>query len=1268
MYGGPRIRDLKMLQLQNIKFSVGGEEYKVSANDVGPETTLNTYLRKKAHLTGTKRMCLEGGCGACIVAVEEIVDGKRNVFAVNSCLVSILSCHGWKIHTIDGIGNSLIGLHPIQKLLADNDGTQCGFCSPGMVMNMFALHESGQLTKQQIENSFGGNICRCTGYRPILTAFKKLASDADEIIDIEDLKPCHYYDYRQRTEEMLSVETSKNYCLQLGASKWIKVHTLKDLTNVLKISETENYMLVGGNTGKGVYHLTILPEVYIDITSVKELTHYSVNKDTLVLGANLTLSKTMDLFEELSKQEAFHYLSVMRDHLDLVATIPVRNIGTIAGNLMIKYKHNEFPSDIFVLLETFNATLVIVDADDNDILCSPNNFLKVDMRRRVIKNIILPALDDKSHKYLTYKIMPRAQNAHAMVNAGFLIKFENDVVQDARIVYGGINPQFVHAKLTENALKGKKLFDNGTLQIVFKYLEQEIKPDYVLPDPTPQYRQLLSISLFYKFNLNVCPKNLISSRNTSGGTMLQRPVSSGIQEYGRPNKDKWPLTEPIHKLEGYAQTSGQAKYVDDMPDQPNQLYAAFVTAEASANSLIVSVDASLALKTKGVVRFLDKRDIPGSNTFMPKTAGYQVEEELFCSGEVQYYAQPIGLIVAVDQEVAWNAAKLVNVKYKPPTTKPYLDVRDVVKAGVKDRITHQTTVVPNGKGTDVKHVVKGEFFLGQQYHYHMEVQCCNVIPTDDEGLDIYPSTQWMDANQMGAAAALNIPTNKINVFVKRAGGAFGGKITRNTLISTASAVAAYKLKAPVRMTMPMEKNMDIIGKRYPLFVTYEVGVDDKGVIQYFGASYYTDIGKGGNEAINSMIVDIIPNCYDSKYWGYSTYTVVTDTSANCYTRAPGTTEGLACIESIMDHIASTLNLEPSDVRAANMNPTKFPKVINYWKEMETWGDIVARKKAVIDYNKANRWKKRGISLVPMAWTMEAALKYSVFVSIFHKDGGVVITHGGIEIGQGINTKVAQMCAYKFGIHIDLVSVKQSYNCVCPNDSTTGGSMTTDMVCYAAVTACETLIERMKPIKNKMKNPTWAQLINQCFNENIQLSATGFCAPNSPGVKNYKVIGIAVAEVEVDILTGLKEILRVDIIEDVGESMNPYIDIGQIEGAFVMGIGYYTTEEIIHDGNGKLMTNRSWTYKPPGAKDIPLNFRIKFADDNHEATMGVLQSKVVAEPPFCLSVSVPLAIRNALSSARKEADSKQGTWIPFDGPTTVEETFLQSLNDYKQYTL
>ncbi|CAG9860743.1 unnamed protein product [Phyllotreta striolata] len=1243
-----------MLTKKAIQFHVDDKKHIVKKDDISPQTTLNTYLRQHSHLTGTKRMCGEGGCGVCTVVVDQIVDGKKRIFSINSCLVSILSCDSWRIHTIEGLGGPLKGYHKIQKILSENYGTQCGFCSPGMVMNMYALEESGKATAENIENSFGGNICRCTGYRPILHAFSLLATNKDAVADIEDVPPC---------QNKINKENVENFLVEFDDSQWIRVTTLSDLLKTLQTT-FNSYKLIFGNTGRGVFRNDPSPSVYIDIFEVEELKTYAMKNETLTMGGNVTLTQLMEVCDEFSSTPGFSYLKTVCSHIDLVATVQVRNIGSIAGNLMLKHLHQEFQSDVFLLLETFNADVVVVSMDNSEQVVSPQDFLKLDMTKKVIKNIVLKAFDD-SYKFASYKIMPRTQNAHAMVNAGFLVQIQNGIVQKARIVYGGINPSFVHASSTEKLLKGKELYNNANLQTAYNSLYTEIVPVATPPEPSPDFRRNLAVSLFYKFILKTCPSDKIGSRYKSGGLWLERPLSKGSQEYGT-IKNEWPLTEPIPKLESLAQTSGQAKYIMDTPLLPNEAFVAFVTAKAQAGSTITAIDATAALKLKGVLAYFDKRDIPGTNTFTPKDVGlFPVQEELFCDGTVLYYDQPVGIVVASEEFLAMRAARMVKITYNPPTKKAYFNVKDVVKDDVKARIIHQSTISPKSKGKDVYKTISGEFYVGWQYHYHMETQCCKVVPREDS-IDIYPASQWMDINQLAAASVLGIPANKINVKVKRLGGGFGGKMFRSGLVSSAAALAAHKLQIPVTMSLSIEDNMNIIGKRFPLYMKYQVDVNKQGIIQYLNANLYSDFGIGGNEPFNDLVVDSFKNNYDPSRWEFSTFVVKTDSHANCYTRSPGSLEGMAAIENIMEHIACELNLDAFDVKLAN-NSSAVPQVPKYWQDLKTWADIEKRKDQVAKFNQENRWMKQGLSVVPMRWTLGVAANYSVLVSIFHGDGSVAVSHAGIEMGQGINTKVAQVCAYKFGIGLDQVSIKPNYSFVNANSSFTGGSLTSEAVSYAVIRACDTLLSRMQPVKEKMENPTWVELVRKCYDSSVQLTASGFYWKDAPGIQQYPIYGICSTTVEVDILTGKYQILQVDLIEDLGESMSPLVDIGQIEGAFVMGIGYFMTEEIIFDNAGQLLTNRTWTYKPPGAKDIPINFRIKFAE-NSQNPVGVLRSKAVAEPPLCLSVAVPLAVRNAINSARLEADGTKITWVPFDGPTTVERTFLNSLNKHQQYTL
>lgn len=1284
---------------KELHFYIHDELHKVKLSDIKPNTSLNTYLRQNMHLTGTKYMCKEGGCGACIVGVtvKHPVTKKDNTFAVNSCLIPLIVCQSWKISTVEGIGNAKNGYNKIQKTLANFNGTQCGFCSSGMVMNMYSLlkNKDNKVTMKEMENSFGGNLCRCTGYRPILTAFKTLCVDADKNLigsypelDIEDLhfcpgkgQPCD-----KECKELCTPSNTPLY-FDFQDTKWYKVFTIGEIFQAFDKSPTGSYMLVCGNTAQGVYPLPLGQQfnLYIDITSVRELMDYKLTDDKLILGANMSLTATMELFYKLSAENPkFKYLSKLADHIDLIANVPVRNVGSLAGNLMIKHDHKEFPSDIFLIFTTVKAEVTICipnkidtgilsylssfvySSDDSEITMGMEDFLSFDMDRKVMKNIMLPAYD-ATYYYESYKIMPRAQNAHALVNAGFLLKLNGMKVDSARIVYGGINPNFVRARGTEKFLAGKVLFDNNTLQGAYKVLDNELKPDYVLPDPPPDFRKFLAISLFYKYILSICPLDKVTPTHKTGSLKLSRPVSSGVQDF-ETDQSLYPLGEPIPKIEALAQTSGAAEYFNDIPEHPLQLHAAFVTAEAPANSVIKSIDTTEALKMKGVVAYFDKKHVPGKNTFTPNEANFPKEETLFCNGTVEYYHQPIGIIVAETEEMALRAALMVKVVYTPGTKPPLLTVRDMIKAGAADKLVHVKDF-PRTKpiGTDVKHVIKGTFDIYHQYHFHMETQICTVIPVED-GLDMFTSTQFMDLNQTAAAVACKIPVNRVNLQIRRLGGAFGAKISRNSLISTATAVAAYKLQRPVKMNLTLSDNMKICGGRYPLSIDYEVGTNDRGVIQYMNAKYWNDYGGGGAEIITDECLNNFTSKYKNGTWEISVNSAFADTPSGTWTRAPGTTEGLAGIESIMEHICHVVNRDPVDLRLDNIDPVAQADMVKFINQLVDWADIKKRQKEIEDYNKANRWMKKGLSVVPNNYNFYTFGNWTVLVSIFNGDGSVAVCHGGIEMGQGLNTKAAQVCAYSLGIPLDKVSIKPSYNVVSPNAMSTGGSITSEAICYGVIQACKILNERINNVRKDLPAGTpWEKVIKDCYLKFVDLTATYMYSPVAPDVQGYRIYGVCATEVIVDVLTGSHMITRVDLLEDTGDSLSPWIDIGQVEGAYVMGAGYYTCEEFITSKEGKVMTNRTWNYKVPGVKDIPVDFRVKFPSKNPNP-VGILKSKATAEPPLNLAVSLPLAIRRAMASARVDADAKNEKWVKIEGPVTVANTLMNCGSNYAQYTL
>ncbi|KAJ2951445.1 hypothetical protein O0L34_g13598 [Tuta absoluta] len=1266
-----------------ISFKINGKLYEVDGK-YGPDVSLNEYIRNVADLKGTKVMCQEGGCGACIVAVRAPVPPSNDVkvFSVNSCLVSALSCHGWEVTTVEGIGNRTAGYHTIQRRLANFNGTQCGYCTPGWITSMYSLFKANKhMTTKEIENSFAGNICRCTGYRSISDAVKSFASDANEdlkkqVQDMEDLdmfkacgakcsKKCLHskacglkisdqdefqdatggkiHDIENVSEETdwCIIEDNKMIEVDCGTSKWLKPYNLSDVFKAM--GRGSEYKLVAGNTGQGVYHVTDYPQVVIDIFNVAELKGYQMDVN-LILGAGMPLNEMMELFLDLAaKNEDFSYLKQFYDHMDLVAHVPVRNIGTIAGNLFLKYHHNDFQSDVFLLFETVGAMVTIAEAPNVRKQLLLPEFLKTDMKGKIMVNVMLPPLS-KCCLVKTYKIMPRSQNAHAVVNAGFLFKFKQNstLLDKATIVFGSISPTFIHASHTEALLAGKDPFTDETLQMALKSLDEEVHPEEAPPEPGAGYRKMLALALYYKAILSLCPEERVNPKYRSGGEAIKRSTSRGTQVFDT-DKSVWPLNQPIPKLEALVQCSGEATFANDLPAQVGEVYGAFVTADVRAGSVIGSFDASEALKVPGVIAFYSAKDIPGDNTFTPLNIPIVVvmNEEILCSGKVLFYGQPAGIIVADREKTAIKAARLVKIKYTSESkTKPMLTAEDVLASPERDQRTHQDAVIEAKEtGHNVKTVIFGDISFPSQYHYTMEPQTCVVKPTED-GYEVYSSSQWLDLTNVAVAQCLKVPVNSVQAIVRRVGGAYGAKITRSSQVACAAAIVSHYTGKTCRFVLPIETNMRIIGKRLPTYVNFEIGTNSDGLIQYLKTKFYQNNGCSSNETISPLTLKHVFNCYETKRWHLEANSVLTDMPSNTWCRSPASTEGIAMIEHMMDRIAFNLRKDPLEVRLLNMSKedNPLPQMIDQIKRDSNYDNRVENVKR---FNNNNRWRKRAIKILPMKYELFYIGPYNSLISVYHGDGSVMITHGGIEMGQGLNTKVAQVCAYALGIPLEKISVKPSTSFFSPNNAPTGASIGSECVSLATMKACEILKERLKPVKEKMGNVSWEELIEAAFKQGVPLQASYMFTPAD--VQIYFIYGVVVLEAEVDILTGNHEVIRVDLLEDVGRSLSPQIDVTQIEGAFIMGLGYWTSEKLEYDPDtGRILTDRTWTYKPPGIKDIPADFRIYF-QRNSRNPYGVLQSKATGEPALCLAVVITHAFREAVRSARLDA-GYEDQWV------------------------
>ncbi|CAK1549448.1 unnamed protein product [Leptosia nina] len=1245
--------------MDRIIFSVNGEVCS-AGSEVDSDETLNDFIRNRLNLRGTKYMCKEGGCGICIVSITAPdSNGQKRAFSVNSCLTTVLSCQDWEITTIEGLG-SRQAYHPLQRTLAEHNGSQCGFCTPGWIMNMHSLLEANdyEVTQYEVENSFGSNNCRCTGYRPILDAFKSFAKDAPKtkMVDIEELNVCKNKGKCEKPWCIVEKRDTKVKKIKLKDDKiWYRVHKVNEIFDVWREEGLASYMLVNGNTGRGAVYIFEFPRVLIDISAVEELGNYYIDQN-LVIGAGTNLTEVMEIFKTISqKYEDFSYLQKLYEHLDLVAHIPVRNVGSLAGNLMIKKRDMTFASDVFLLLEAIGAVITIVSSEETKNV-TLQDFLSVNMKGKIITQVKIPPLGH-SYKFQSFKVMPRSQNAVAQVNGAFLYELhpnDDQRVLSARIVYGGLSGPFTHAYRTENFLKGKKLFDNEVLQEAIHILRDEILVEEIQGMLKLEFRKKAAIGLFYKSLLNIIPHRLLNPRYLSGAIDLKksRPLSKGTEVYDT-NPVLWPLNEPMPKVEALIQCAGEATFVNDVQTMRKEVYCAFVTAKIFSGS-IEHIDPTNALKIPGVISFYIAKDIPGKNTFISATVTGFEPEKILSDGKIYYFDQPIGILVAETEILAKRASTLVEITYKKDIRKPLLEICDV-KLTDPSRIELYRHFPPLQKpGADVDCVIKQTENIYWQYHYSLETQSSVTRPSDD-GIEVLASSQYPDMTHLSVSESLNIEQSRINVTIPRCGGGFGSKISRASLITAACGIVTYLLNRPCRFVMDIQANMRIIGKRLPCQLDYEVGVSTAGEIQYLIYDLYSDIGYFQSDLIVPISLPGIRSCYNYLTWDFSVYSVKTDTHANTYTRSPGSLEAISMTEHVMERISYELDLDPLEVRIKNINQ-EFSDVRDVVQTLLKNSDYEKRKKSVEEFNSMNRWKKRGLRAAIMSWPSPIQVDFNILISIYHGDGSVVVKHGGVEIGQGINTKVIQTVAYIFKIPLSKIQIKAIDVASNPNDYNTVGSRTTQAICLGAIKCCQIILDRLAAVKTPQDDPTWEEVIQAAFVQGVNLQASYHvtAADQEP----HRSAGAAVAEVMLDILTGELQVLRVDIVEDVGTSINPEIDIGQIEGAFIMGLGYWTSEHIIHDEKtGEILTDRTWTYHIPQAKDIPVDFRIELRR-NHN-TNGILGARAVAEPGTCLAVAVALALKKAISDSREETGFPKNQWFAVDGPYTVEANVLHA---------
>eukprot|EP01126_Amoeba_proteus_P052945 TRINITY_DN6432_c0_g2_i5.p1 TRINITY_DN6432_c0_g2~~TRINITY_DN6432_c0_g2_i5.p1 ORF type:complete len:577 (-),score=132.37 TRINITY_DN6432_c0_g2_i5:70-1800(-) len=561
--------------------------------------------------------------------------------------------------------------------------------------------------------------------------------------------------------------------------------------------------------------------------------------------------------------------------------------------------------------------------------------------------------------------------------------------------------------------------------------------------------------------------------------------------------------------------------------------------------------------------------------------------------------------------------------------------------------------------------------MGGQYHFHLETQTALIIPGENNEIKAHIATQLTTNVQATIASVVGVPISNVEVQVKRCGGGYGGKLLNSESLSSALAVAALKLGFPVRAVMDLDTNMTMLGRRPVSLANYTVGVSSSGKIIALEVAVYTDGGCQPNDAqlIPLLIIQTLDSCYYIPNFNATCQLVRTNTPAHTSARGPGWTPGIFFMEHIMEHVSSVLEMDPLALKELNFfqkgqttpdgTPLKYWNLDTIWSQLQETSSYAQRLQEVESFNAANMWKKKGLSIVPCRWAGNWANDHHSALVAIYADGSVLVSISGVEIGQGINTKVAQAVAYTLKIPIELISILNHNTTATPNVGPTGGSVTSSLCCKAASLACETLNSRLAPLRNFMKaqfaeTKTWKELIAAALKAGVVLQAQGDCQPGpgplSPTVA-YNSYSAVVQEVMVDILTGEIQLTRTDILFDAGYSLNPAVDIGQVEGGYVMGLGLYLTEELLYNSVGQLTTTNTWEYKPLTALDGILDFRVALLA-NAPNPLDYLSSKLTGEPPLALSCAAVFAIQHAIRSFKKDTN-QQFKDLALNSPVTVD---------------
>ncbi|MEX1994845.1 MAG: xanthine dehydrogenase molybdopterin binding subunit [Steroidobacteraceae bacterium] len=729
--------------------------------------------------------------------------------------------------------------------------------------------------------------------------------------------------------------------------------------------------------------------------------------------------------------------------------------------------------------------------------------------------------------------------------------------------------------------------------------------------------------------------------------------------------------EALPHESAHLHVTGEALYTDDIPLPKETLHAAIGISER-AHARISRLDLGPVEAAQGVIAVLTAADIPGENNHGPVVH----DDPIFATDVVEYAGQSLFAVLATSVRSARRAARLAHIEYED--LPPILDT----KAAVQRRsFVLPTRTLARGAAEDrmraAPHRLSGSLAVGGQEHFYLEGQIGIALPGEDRTMLVHSSTQHPSEVQRLVAHCLGLPAKDVVVQCRRMGGGFGGKETQPALLACIAALGAWKTGRPVKLRLDRDADMLITGKRHPFDLDYEVGFDDAGRILGIRLTLASNCGRSADlsEAVNGRAMFHADNCYYLSDVEIVSHRCRTNQPSHTAFRGFGGPQGMMLIESVIDDIARALGKEPLEVRHANFYGAAGRDVTPYGMvvedniigrivdELAQRSEYATRRRAIADFNAANSILKRGLALTPVKFGISFTtthLNQAGALLHVYTDGSILLNHGGTEMGQGLHTKVAQVVAEELQVDLGRIRCTATDTSKVPNTSATAASASSDLNGKAAQAAARTIRERLTAFAaakygvaadevlfragrvriDEKADLRFDELVGLAYHARVPLSATGFYATPKIGYDPktmtgrpffYFCYGAAVSEVVIDTLSGESRLLRVDILHDVGASLNPAIDLGQVEGGFIQGVGWLTSEELWWDAEGRLRTHAPSTYKIPTAYDWPRIFNVDLVQWSRNREDSIYRSKAVGEPPLMLAMSVFFAIRDAIAA-------------------------------------